>query len=184
VTATVAADATNVFPRFRDLDYPCIERGEGVWLYRTDGERILDACSAGAMVACLGHGMDEVVDAAYEQASRLSYVYNHHFTSEPQERLADRLLTVAAPEMARVRFVSGGSEANEAALRLARQYHVDRGEPQRWRVISQAQAYHGALLGVLALTGRASLQGHYGEYLPGHVHIPPARDPGGRGGTW
>ena len=68
MTATVAADATNVFPRFRDLDYPCIERGEGVWLYRTDGERILDACSAGAMVACLGHGMDEVVDAAYEQA--------------------------------------------------------------------------------------------------------------------
>jgi adenosylmethionine-8-amino-7-oxononanoate aminotransferase len=183
VTATIAAQATNVFPRFCDLGYPSIERGEGVWLYRTDGKRMLDACSGGAMVACLGHGRTEIVDAAYEQAGRISYVYNHHFTSEAQERLADRLLTLAAPEMARVRFSSGGSEANEAALRLARQYHVDRGEAGRWRVISQAQAYHGALIGVLALTGRSSLQRPYGEYLPGHLHIPPPgrRDPDGAG---
>ena len=130
------------------------QRGEGVRLYTDDGYEVLDACSGGAMVACLGHGATEIVEAAHEQAQRISYFYNHHFTNEPQERLAERLLEVAAPEMARVRFVSGGSEANETALRLVRQYHVDRGEPQRWRVISQAQAYHGSLMGALALTGR------------------------------
>ncbi|MGN6169377.1 MAG: aminotransferase family protein, partial [Solirubrobacteraceae bacterium] len=89
---------------------------------------------------------------------------------------------VAAPEMARVRFVSGGSEANETAIRLIRQYHVDRAEEGRWRIISPAQAYHGALFGALALTGRRSLQEPYGEYLPGHLHIPPATwrfDPSG-----
>jgi adenosylmethionine-8-amino-7-oxononanoate aminotransferase len=83
-----------------------------------------------------------------------------------------------------VRFVSGGSEANETALRLVRQYHVDRGEPGRWRIITQAQSYHGALMGALALTGRESLKRPYGEYLRGHLHIPPATwrfDPTGEG---
>jgi adenosylmethionine-8-amino-7-oxononanoate aminotransferase len=134
------------------------------------------------MVACLGHGDARIIEAASAQARRISYVYNHHFTNEPQERLAETLIEVAAPEMARVRFVSGGSEANETALRLIRQYHVDRGEDRRWRVISPAQAYHGALFGALALTGRRSLQAPYGEYLPGHLHIPPATwrfDPSG-----
>jgi adenosylmethionine-8-amino-7-oxononanoate aminotransferase len=86
--------------------------------------------------------------------------------------------------MSRIRFVSGGSEANEMALRLLRQYHVDRGDTGRWRIISQAQSYHGALMGALALTGRDSLKSPYGEYLPGHMHIPPASwrfDPTGGG---
>ncbi|MEO6859005.1 MAG: aminotransferase class III-fold pyridoxal phosphate-dependent enzyme [Solirubrobacteraceae bacterium] len=170
----ISAKDTNVFPRLLDLDYPSVEHGEGVRLYTTDGFELLDACSGGAMVACLGHGATEIVQAAHAQAQRISYVYNHHFTNEPQERLADRLIELAAPEMARVRFVSGGSEANETALRLIRQYHVDRGEPERWRIISPAQAYHGALMGALALTGRRSLQQPYGDYLPGHLHIAPA----------
>jgi adenosylmethionine-8-amino-7-oxononanoate aminotransferase len=134
------------------------------------------------MVACLGHANERIVQAARAQAQRVSYVYNHHFTNEPQEQLADRLIATAAPEMARVRFVSGGSEANETALRLIRQYHVDRGQPERWRIISPAQAYHGALFGALALTGRRSLQEPYSEYLPGHLHIAPATwrfDPSG-----
>jgi adenosylmethionine-8-amino-7-oxononanoate aminotransferase len=170
----IEAVQTNVFPRLLDLAYPSVERGEGVRLYTTDGFEVLDACSGGAMVACLGHGATEIVQAARAQAERISYVYNHHFTNEPQERLAERLIELAAPEMARVRFGSGGSEANETALRLIRQYHVDRGEPSRWRIISPAQAYHGALMGALALTGRRSLQQPYGDYLPGHLHIAPA----------
>jgi adenosylmethionine-8-amino-7-oxononanoate aminotransferase len=136
------------------------------------------------MVTCLGHGDTEIVQAARAQAQRISYIYNHHFTNEPQELLARRLLEVAAPRMARVRFVSGGSEANETALRLVRQYHVDRGEPQRWRIVTQAQAYHGALFGALALTGRRALQAPYGDYLQSHLHIPPATwrfDPSGQG---
>lgn len=157
----VTAAETSVFPRLLDHSYPNIERGEGVRLYTSDGSELLDACSGGAMVACLGHGASDIVRAARDQAQRISYVYNHHFSNEPQERLAARLIELAAPEMARVRFVSGGSEANETALRLVRQYHVDRGEPQRWRIISQAQSYHGALMGALALTG--SIRGEQPE---------------------
>jgi len=181
--ATIRSDGTSVFPRLLDLEYPNIERGEGVWLYATDGRPILDACSGGAMVTCLGYGAPGVVAAASEQAERISYMYAHHFTNEPQERLADRLIEVAAPEMARVRFVSGGSEANETALRLARSYHVERGEPGRWRVISPAQAYHGSTMGTLALSGRRALQEPYAQYLADHAHLQPATwrfDPSGQ----
>jgi len=180
---TVRAGETRVFPRFLDLEYPIIERGEGVWLTTADDRHILDACSGGAMAACLGHGMPEIAAAAEEQAHAISYYYNHHFTSEPQERLADRLLSIA-PEMGRVRFVSGGSEANETALQLARLYHVERGDTSRWRVISPAQSYHGSTMGTLALSGRAAVHGPYTPYLAEHLHIPPSTrraDPTGEG---
>jgi adenosylmethionine-8-amino-7-oxononanoate aminotransferase len=174
VTTTVRADDTNVFPRFLDLEYPSIDRGEGVWLYTVDGDPILDGCSGGAMVACLGYGVPEVIAAASEQAERIAYMYAHHFSNEPQETLAHRLIEVVALHMARVRFVSGGSEANETALRLARSYHVERGQPDRWRVISPAQSYHGSTMATLALSGRKSLQEPYGQYLAEHPHIPPS----------
>jgi adenosylmethionine-8-amino-7-oxononanoate aminotransferase len=180
---TIRADETAVFPRFLDLAYPSIERGQGVWLETTDGHRILDACSGGAMVACLGHGVREIADAAAAQAERIAYFYNHHFTNHPQEELADRVLEVVAPEMARIKFASGGSEANETAVRLARTYHVDRGQRDRWRIISPAQAYHGSTLGTLALSGRRrSLQDPYSEYMPAYLHIKPSTprfDPSG-----
>ncbi len=173
-TSTVRADETSVFPRFLDLAYPNIERGHGVWLETAAGERILDACSGGAMVACLGYGVPEIIDAAARQAEQVAYFYNHHFTSESQEELADRIIEVVAPEMARVKFASGGSEANEAAVRLARAYHFDRGRRDRWQVISPAQAYHGSTLGTLALTGRRrSLQEPYLEYMPDYRHFFP-----------
>src|SRR5918994_1775782 len=171
---TVGADSTSVLPRFLDLSYPVVERGDGVWLETTEGRRILDASSGGAMVASLGYGVPEIVAAWREQAERIAYFYNHHFTSEPQERLAAKLLGTVAPEMARVRLVSGGSEANETALQLARLYHVERGEPDRWRVISPAQAYHGSTMGTLALSGRPSLRAPYEPYLSSHLHIPPS----------
>jgi len=180
--ATVHAEETNVFPRFLDLAYPNIEKGKGVWLETTDGKRILDACSGGAMVACLGHGVTEIADAAAEQAEKIAYFYNHHFTSRPQEELADRVIEVV-PEMARVKLASGGSEANETAVRLARTYHVDRGQTGRWLVISPAQAYHGSTIGTLALSGRRhSLQEPYAEYMPAYLHIAPSTprfDPSG-----
>lgn len=170
----VTADQTSVLPRFLDLAYPSVERGEGVWLTTTEGRRILDASSGGAMVTCLGYGVPELVEAAERQAERIAYFYNHHFTSEPAERLAERLLEVAAPEMARVRFVSGGSEANETAVMLARLYHVERGETERWRLISPAQSYHGSTMGTLALSGRAALHEPYTPYLAQHLHLAPS----------
>jgi adenosylmethionine-8-amino-7-oxononanoate aminotransferase len=179
--AEVRAEQTNVFPRFLDRPYPNIERAEGVRLYRVDGSEILDACGGGAMVACLGHGRRDLVEAAEQQAERLSYVYYHQFTNERQEELARRVLDAAAPEMARVRFVTGGSEANEMALRLARAYHAERGEG-RWRIVSPAQAYHGSTFGTLALTGRHGLRHPYGPYLADHLHIPPSFDESGEAG--
>ncbi len=168
----ITADQTSTFPRFLDLAYPSIERGEGVWLYTTEGKKVLDACSGGAMVTSLGHGAKDIAEAGARQAEKIAYFYMDHFTNEPQERLAEGLIEVAAPEMARVRFTSSGSEANETALRLARAYHVDRGEPDRWRVISPAQAYHGSTMATLALTGRRrSLQDPFTPYLSPHLHI-------------
>src|SRR5438445_5340510 len=171
ISARVAADQTSTFPRFLDLGYPNIERGDGVWLFTTTGEKILDACSGGGMVSTLGHGAPEIINAGARQAEKIAYFYMDHFTKEPQEALAERLIAVA-PEMARVRFASSGSEANETALRLARAYHVDRGEASRWRVISPAQAYHGSTMATLALTGRGhTLQEPYAPYLSPHLHI-------------
>ena len=179
---TIDSASTSVFPKNLDRGYTSIDRGRGVWLYSTGGRSILDACSGGAMAAGLGHGVDEIVDAAAANVGDIMYYYAHHFTNLPQELLATRLVEVA-PEMARVRFLSGGSEANETALRLARQYHVDRGEGGRWQVISPAQAYHGATMATLALTGRPALQAPFGPYLTEHLHIPPCTerfDPTGR----
>ena len=178
----IDSTATSVFPRYLSRIYPSIERGEGVWLYTAEGDEILDACSGGAMVASLGHGRSEIVDATWESAGDIAYMYNQFFTNEPQEQLAQRLLHTAAPEMARVRFVSGGAEANETALRLARTYHVDRGDTERWRVISPAQSYHGATMATLALSGRMGLQAPFGPYMASHLHIPPSThrfDPSG-----
>jgi hypothetical protein len=178
----VGSDQTSVFPRFLDLAYSNVERGEGIWLTTTDGRRILDACSGGAMVANLGYGRSEIVAAAARQSERLAYYYNHHFTSEPQERLAARLLEVAAPEMARVRLVSGGSEAVETALQLARLYHFERGDTDRWRVISPAQSYHGSSMGTLAMTGRRAIKEPFTPYLASHLHLAPSSwrfDPSG-----
>jgi adenosylmethionine-8-amino-7-oxononanoate aminotransferase len=176
--AEVRADQTKVFPRFLDWTYSNIDHAEGVRMYRVDGSEILDACGGGAMVACLGHGRHDLVEAAEQQAKQLSYVYYHQFTNERQEELARRVLGAAAPEMAKVRFVTGGSEANEMAIRLARAYYAERGEG-RWRIVSPAQAYHGSTLGTLALTGRHGLRHPYGPYLADHLHIPPSLDESG-----
>ena len=175
VTGT-SSGVSSVFRRLLDWSYPTIDHAEGVWLYTTDGRKILDACSGGAMVTSLGHGVREVVEAAAEWSEQIPYMYNHFFTNEPQENLAHQLLAVAAPEMGRVRFVTGGSEANETALRLARVYHVERGDTERWRIISPAQAYHGPTMATLSLTGRPGLQAPFGPYLSDHLHIPPSTD--------
>ena len=174
----ITADQTSTFPRFLDLSYPSVERGEGVRLWTADGAELLDACSGGAMVSNLGHGLRDIVDAGVRQAEKIAYFYMDHFTNEPMERLAQRLIDVAAPEMARVRFTSSGSEANETAMRLSRAYHVDRGEPDRWQMVSPAQAYHGSTMASLALSGRPrSLQHPYEPYLSPHLHIHIGTDP-------
>jgi adenosylmethionine-8-amino-7-oxononanoate aminotransferase len=164
--------------------YPIVVRGEGVWVEDSAGRRYLDAMSGGSMAATLGHGRRDIIAAARRQAERLTYVHNERLTNPLQERLAQALVEVAPKGFTRARFVTGGSEANEMAIQLARSHHVERGEPQRWQVISPAQSYHGPTMATLGLTGRPGLQGPMGPYLPKLPHIPPSTwrfDPTGEG---
>jgi adenosylmethionine-8-amino-7-oxononanoate aminotransferase len=180
--ALVTSDETHVFPRELDRAYPLIVRARGVRLWDAGGREYLDAISGGAMVTCLGHGVEEITDAAARQGREVSYLYSQQFTSPAQEELATMLAELAPPAFGRVQFVAGGSEANETALRLARSYHVERGEPDRWRIVSPAQAYHGPTVATLSLTGRPGLQRPFDPYAAEHLHIPPSTwrfDPSG-----
>jgi adenosylmethionine-8-amino-7-oxononanoate aminotransferase len=174
VGAWVDVHASHVLHLELDRNYPVAVRGEGVWVEDSAGRRYLDAMSGGSMAATLGHGRSDLIAAARAQAERLAYVHNERLTNPAQERLADELIEVAPDGFGRVRFVTSGSEANEMALQLARSYHVERGEPNRWHVISPAQAYHGPTMATLGLTGRPGLQGAFAPYLPTHQHIPPS----------
>jgi adenosylmethionine-8-amino-7-oxononanoate aminotransferase len=179
----VRAGDTNVFVRELDRPYPLIARGEGVWLEDTGGTRYLDAVSGGAMVTSLGHGPNPAIDAAREQSQAISFIYNQQFTSPAQEALAAELTALAPPGFDRVHFVTGGAEANETALRLARAYHVERGEPARTRIVSPAQAYHGPTMATLGLTGRAALRYPFDDLIAPQLHIPPSTwrfDPSGQ----
>jgi adenosylmethionine-8-amino-7-oxononanoate aminotransferase len=146
-----------VFPRNFLKAYPQAVRGEGCFVFTADGRRYLDA-SGGAAVVTIGHGVEEVARAMAEQAGRLAYVHSSQYHTAVAEKLAQRILALAPAGMregGRVFFTSGGSEATETAIKLARQYWLERGETKRARVISRRQSYHGATLGALAVSGNA-----------------------------
>lgn len=172
--AVVIAQSTHVLPLEFHRRYPVLVRGDGVWVEDASGNRYLDAMSGGSMAATLGHGRKDVIAAARAQAETLSYVHNERLTNPPQERLAHELAGVAPKGFTRVRFVTGGAEANEMALQIARRYHVDRGHSKRWQIISPAQAYHGPTMATLALTGRPGLKRPFEMYMSEHMHIPPS----------
>jgi adenosylmethionine-8-amino-7-oxononanoate aminotransferase len=144
----------HVFPRDTRATLPVATDGEGIYLTDNSGRRYMDA-SGGAAVSCLGHGHPAVVAALQEQAARLAYAHTSFFTTEAAEELADVLIKHAPAGMDRVYFVSGGSEAMEAALKMARQYFLEKGEPKRRIFISRRQSYHGNTLGALAVGGNA-----------------------------
>jgi len=162
----------HVFYRQLTETYPVAVRGEGCHIIDRDGRRYLDA-SGGAAVSCLGHSHPRVIAAIKRQLDTIPYAHTGFFTSEPAEALADRLIAAAPPGMDRVYFVSGGSEAVEAALKLARQYHVERGEPQRSRFIARRQSYHGNTLGALAVGGNAWRRRMFEPLLIGVEHVTP-----------
>src|ERR1700730_2708063 len=180
--AVVVSQSTHVLPLEFNRRYPVIVRGDGVWVYDAAGNRYLDAMSGGSMAATLGHGRHGIIAAARAQAETLAYVHNERLTTPAQEQLAHELADLAPKGFTRVRFVTGGAEANEMAIQIARRYHVDRGGPKRWQVISPAQAYHGPTMATLAFTGRPGLKGPFEPYMPMHPHIPPSTwrfDPSG-----
>jgi len=143
---------SHVFPRHTRNLPPQVASGEGVYLKDTTGKRYFDACG-GAAVSCLGHSNERVRDAVKQQLDTVAYAHTGFFTSAPAEALAEKLVALAPSGIDRVYFHNGGSEAVEAALKLARQYFVERGEPQRRYIVSRLQSYHGNTLGALAAGG-------------------------------
>ena len=148
--------------------------GEGVYLITEDGTRVLDA-SGGAAVSCLGHQHPRVIEAMAKQASKLAYAHTAFFSSEPAERLAEMLVGHEPGGLAYAYFVSGGSEAIEAGIKLARQYYIERGEPQRQHFVARRQSYHGNTLGALAAGGNAWRREPYAPLLSSAFsHVTPA----------
>src|SRR5258706_1785990 len=148
--------------------------GDGVWLIAEDGRRILDG-SGGAAVSCLGHQHPRVLEAMSKQASKLAYAHTGFFSSEPAEALADRLVGDEPGGLAYAYFVSGGSEAIEASIKLARQYFLESGQPQRQHFIARRQSYHGNTLGALSAGGNAWRREPYAPLLSAAFsHVTPA----------
>ena len=163
---------THVFHRDPRLKYAVAVRGEGAYLIDRDGKRYLDA-SGGAAVSCLGHSDAAVIEAIQRQLEKLPFAHTSFFTNEPMEALADALVARAPKSFDKVYFVSGGSEAIEAALKLARQYFVEKGEPQRAHVIGRRQSYHGNTLGALAVGGNAWRRKQFEPLLVKTSHVSP-----------
>ncbi|MEK9278782.1 MULTISPECIES: aspartate aminotransferase family protein [unclassified Bradyrhizobium] len=148
--------------------------GEGVYLFAEDGRRVIDA-SGGAAVSCLGHQHPRVIAAIAKQTSTLAYAHTAFFSSEPAEALAEMLVGHEPGGLAYAYFVSGGSEAIEASIKLARQYFIERGEPQRQHFIARRQSYHGNTLGALAAGGNAWRRAPYAPLLSAAFsHVAPA----------
>lgn len=131
---------------------PTLDRGEGIYLYDTTGKTYIDG-SSGAMVSNIGHSNPRVLAAMKAQMDKATFGYRLHFQTEPSERLAARTAALMPEGLDRVFFVSGGSEAVESAIKMARQYALTQGQDSRWKVISRYPSYHGSTLGALALTG-------------------------------
>jgi adenosylmethionine-8-amino-7-oxononanoate aminotransferase len=164
---------TRILHRQTGHSYPVADSAQGVIIRDSAGKEYIDA-SAGAAVSCLGHAHPDVLAAMHEQLDRLAYAHTSFFTSQVAEELADDLIAHAPEGIGHVFFVSGGSEAVEAALKLARQYFVERGEPQRRHIIARRQSYHGVTLGALAIGGREFQRKQFGPLLIETHHVSPA----------
>jgi len=151
---------------------PVAARAEGLWIEDEQGNRYADACG-GAAVSCLGHAHPAIVAAVREQVGRLDYVHTGFFSNRPAEDLARVMLTGAPPGLSHIYFVSGGSEAIEASLKIARQYYVERGEPSRTRFIARRQSYHGNTLGALSVGGNMARRALYDPILIPASHVEP-----------
>jgi adenosylmethionine-8-amino-7-oxononanoate aminotransferase len=163
---------THILHRQIHHDYPVAVGGEGVTVIDRDGRRYIDA-SGGAAVSCLGHQHPDVLAAMHAQLDRLAYAHTSFFTSEPAEELADDLAAHAPGDLHHVYFVSGGSEGIETALKMARQYFVERGEPDRRRFVARLQSYHGNTLGALSVGGNAWRKAPFQPLLIESHHIEP-----------
>lgn len=162
---------TSVFYRRLTSNYPLISRGDGCYVYDSLGKRYLDACG-GALVANIGHGVREIGEAMARQAARIGYVNGTSFTSEPVEALAAEIARRCSRSLDEVYFLTSGSEAVEAALKLARLYWVEAGKPTKQRIVAFAPAYHGNTLLALSVSAREHYKLYFRDWLIDAVHVP------------
>lgn len=163
---------THILHRQINAVLPVASGGKGIELFDSNGRGYIDA-SGGAAVSCLGHGHPDVIAAMHRQADTLAYAHTSFFTSDVAEALADRLVADAPAGISHAYFVSGGSEAVEAALKMARQYFVEIGQPQRRNIIARKQSYHGNTLGALATGGNEWRRAQFRPLLIETHHIDP-----------
>ncbi|HCU54211.1 MAG TPA: aspartate aminotransferase family protein, partial [Gammaproteobacteria bacterium] len=164
-------DSHILFTNWRK-NYPSLEHGEGVFLYDNTGKRYLDAIG-GMFVVTIGYGVPEIGAAIAEQSTKLCFANRNFFTHEAQERLADKLIGMAPKGMDRIFFVPSGSTANEIALQIARNYHVERGQSSRYKVIGQWHNYYGATVGALSMSGNLATRRrmHMDPYFLDFPHV-------------
>ena len=160
-----------VFNRNLRRSYPRVVRGDGVWLYDDEGREYLDG-SGGAIVANIGHGVAEVAEAVGRQAAEVAYASGAIFTNDPVEQLASELDEVLPEPLGHSYFLCSGSEAIEASVKLARQYHRERGRTDKWKVVSRFPSYHGNTLTALSLSGREHYRAIYGPLLTEFPRVP------------
>jgi adenosylmethionine-8-amino-7-oxononanoate aminotransferase len=163
---------SHVFPRHSRSTPPIATRGVGIYLYDSNGKQYLDG-SGGAAVSCLGHGDPDITEAIKRQADVLAFAHTGFLSSEPAEALADKLIAHAPVGIDRVYFVSGGSEAVEAAMKLARQYMIEIGQPSRTKFIARRQSYHGNTLGALGTGGNMWRRAPFEPVMVSASHIAP-----------
>ena len=166
---------SGLFPRNFKKTFPIASRGEGCWIIDENGRRFLDASGQAAVVS-IGHGVAEIGRAMAEQASEIAFAHTSQFHTAQAAKLAERLLAMAPPNFrnsGRVYFTSGGSEATETAIKLARQFHLENGEKDRYRVISRRQSYHGSTLGAMSVSGNVARRAPYEPLLAEWGHIAP-----------
>ncbi|MGY9010171.1 MAG: aspartate aminotransferase family protein [Rhodobacterales bacterium] len=163
---------SHIFPRHTKDIPPTARYGEGCYLIDDKGKRYFDG-SGGAAVSCLGHGDQEIISAIKDQVDKLAFAHTRFFTSDPAEKLAALLIKNAPGDIDRVYFVSGGSEAVEASIKLARQYHLEKGDYNRKHIIARRQSYHGNTLGALAVGGNEWRRKQFSPLLINISHIAP-----------
>jgi adenosylmethionine-8-amino-7-oxononanoate aminotransferase len=168
----MTTSAGHIFHRNLRKSYPLAERGEGVYIYDGNGKKYLDG-SGGAAVVGIGHGVKEITQAMVRQAEKISFSHSSQFSSQATLDLAAKLAQLAPPALCRVYFISGGSEAVETAVKMARQYQVERSKPEKYKVVSRWTSYHGNTLGALALSGHTGRRKHYLPLIQHTPHIQP-----------
>lgn len=162
----------SVFYRKLGRAYPLVTHGEGIYLYDEKGKRYIDG-SGGALVVNIGHGNKEVLQGMVEQIEQVGYVHGTQFTTKSIEEYGEALGEILPRGLEKIYFLSGGSESVEAAVKFARQYYLESGQSQRWRVVARWHSYHGNTLGALSLTGRIGMRRPYLPLLIDFPHFPP-----------